>query len=229
MTTAVRRYSRGRKLVAMRDVQGAASGYYHYDHQGTTQCLTDGAGNVTDRFASDAWGVQVKRTGSNINRHWYIGNWGHHRRDQWLDCVRTRHLAVSLGRWTSRDPIPDQDWYLYAANDPALLIDPGGKKPLGPPSRSRKCFVLSVLGRKQRIGDTTALVDDLHDRLRSRGFKGYLSESEVGSAERPPYPGDTFTKNEAIKAVLSSWLSNKKLECECICFIGYSWGGRSGG
>jgi hypothetical protein len=36
----------------------------------TTQCLTDISGAVTDRFASDAWGVQVKRTGTSINRHW---------------------------------------------------------------------------------------------------------------------------------------------------------------
>ena len=62
----------------MQDVQASHVRYYHFDHQGTTQCLTDETGAVTDRFASNAWGVQVKRTGTSINRQWYIGNSGYH-------------------------------------------------------------------------------------------------------------------------------------------------------
>ncbi len=91
MSTALRTYYRGYNLVAMRDVPAATTRYYHFDHQGTTQCLTDSTGAVTDRFASDAWGNQVKRTGSSINRQWYIGNWGYYRQvDQVLDYVRAR-------------------------------------------------------------------------------------------------------------------------------------------
>lgn len=76
MSTSLRRYFRGHRLVAMQDVQANQTRYYHFDHQGTTQCLTDEAGAVTDRFASNAWGVPVKRTGTSINRQWYIaGLW----------------------------------------------------------------------------------------------------------------------------------------------------------
>ena len=56
MSTALRTYFRGRNLVSMRDQAAGKMAYYHFDHQGTTQCLTDSAGAVTDRFASDAWG-----------------------------------------------------------------------------------------------------------------------------------------------------------------------------
>jgi hypothetical protein len=59
-------------------VQAGQNRYPHYDHQGTTLCLTDSSGAVTDRFASDAWGVKVKQTGDSINRNWYIGIFGVH-------------------------------------------------------------------------------------------------------------------------------------------------------
>jgi hypothetical protein len=61
MGTALRTYFRGHTLAAVREqpVGGNASTrYYHFDTQGTTQCLTDATGAVTDRFACDAWGVQ---------------------------------------------------------------------------------------------------------------------------------------------------------------------------
>jgi hypothetical protein len=64
VSTALRTYYRGHNLAAMRDSVAATNRYYHIDHQGTTQCLTDSMGAVTDRFAADAWGVQVKRTGT---------------------------------------------------------------------------------------------------------------------------------------------------------------------
>jgi hypothetical protein len=67
LVSPLRRYSRGPTLVSMRDVQAHTTRYYHFDHEGTTQCLTDESGAVTDRFASDAWGVQVRRTGSTMN------------------------------------------------------------------------------------------------------------------------------------------------------------------
>jgi RHS repeat-associated protein len=61
---------------------------------------------VTDRFACDAWGVQVKRTGSSINRQWYIGQLGYYRQvDQALDYVRARWSRPGVARWLSPDPL----------------------------------------------------------------------------------------------------------------------------
>jgi RHS repeat-associated protein len=125
--TAVRRYYRGRNLVAVRDVAAGQNRYYHFDHQGTTQCLTDQSGAVTDRFASDAWGVQVKRTGTSINRQWYVGQLGYYRQvDQALDYVRARYLAAARARWVSRDPIVQGNFYSYVAQRPIALVDPTG-------------------------------------------------------------------------------------------------------
>src|SRR5207248_9837977 len=120
MSTPLRRYYRGHSLVAMRDVQAGQNRYLHFDHQGTTQALTDSTGAVTDRFASDAWGVQVKRTGTSINRQWYIGNLGYTRQvDQVLDYVRHRYLALARGQWTARDPVRGLSAYGYAGNQPS--------------------------------------------------------------------------------------------------------------
>jgi hypothetical protein len=103
MGTSLRSYSRGHTLVSMHDGVANATRYYHFDHQGTTQCLTNEAGVVTNRFASDAWGVEVRRTGNSINRHWYVGNWGYFR-DSSLEYVRARFYGAPLGVFVSQDP-----------------------------------------------------------------------------------------------------------------------------
>jgi hypothetical protein len=82
VTTAIRRYFRGATLSRMHDVQANQMRYYHFDHQGTTQALTDSTGTVTDRFAADAWGVQVKRTGTSINRQWCSENGSEYRHNR---------------------------------------------------------------------------------------------------------------------------------------------------
>jgi hypothetical protein len=99
MSTALRTYYRGPSLVTMRDEQAGTSSVYHFDCQGTTQALTSQAGAVTDRFASDAWGVQVKRTGTSINRHWFIGKRGFYRSPgPQVDYLGSDYLQPTLGR-----------------------------------------------------------------------------------------------------------------------------------
>lgn len=123
--TPLRRYYRGHDLTTIVDVPGATTRYFHYDHQGTTQALTDQTGAVTDRFASDAWGVQVKRSGTNINRNWYVGSLGYYRQlDRQLDYVRARHLDLPRGGWLSRDLASGQRLYGYSDSNPSKLVDP---------------------------------------------------------------------------------------------------------
>ena len=66
MSPAVRTYLRGHTLALIQDNQGNKSYIPHFDHQGTVECLTDRTtGAVTDRAASDAWWIPVKRTRQN--------------------------------------------------------------------------------------------------------------------------------------------------------------------
>src|SRR5438128_3701212 len=125
MSTALRTYFRGHNLVAVRDNVAGQTRYCHLDHQGTVQALTDSTGVVTDRFASDAWGVQVKRTGSSINRQWYIGGLGYIRQvDQALDYVRARYYPPARGRWGSVDPVRELRMYAYVHSSPVRRVDP---------------------------------------------------------------------------------------------------------
>ena len=128
MMQALRRYYRGATLAAMEEVQTGRRLNYHFDHQGTVQCLTDDTGAVTDRFASDAWGVPVKRTGTSINRQWYVGNLGYYRQvDQALDYVRARYYGSTRASFLSRDPLGDGGPpYVYACLSPVRQTDPTG-------------------------------------------------------------------------------------------------------
>ncbi len=149
MSTALRTEWRGATLAAMQDHVAGVTRTYHLDHQGTVQCLTDDNGVVTDRFSCDAWGNEFKRTGTSINRHWYIGHLGYYRQvDQALDYVRARTLSVGRGAWLSLDPVgrpptfllplnprardavgvSGEPGYGYAANQPELMVDPSGLK-----------------------------------------------------------------------------------------------------
>lgn len=126
MSISLRHYSRGYDLIAIQTATGEDR-VYHFDHQGTTQCLTDAAsGAVTDRFASDAWGVEVRRTGDSINRQWYVGNFGYYRDRSEIVYVRERFLASQLSRWLSLDPLFEN--YTYVLNTPVARIDPSGLK-----------------------------------------------------------------------------------------------------
>jgi RHS repeat-associated protein len=168
MSAPTRRYYRGATLAAMEDVSAQATRVYHFDHQGTTQVLTDPSGAVTDRFASDAWGVEVKRTGSSINRQWYIGNWGYYRqRERMLDYVRARHYQASAAHWLSRDRTRDRTHpYCYGANNPSERTDPSGWKPTSPctPSTPSSFLpptagdILCDSGLDIAIGDLTTLL-----------------------------------------------------------------------
>ena len=128
--SVTRRYYRGHNLVAMRDGLGNQSRYFHFDHQGTTQCLTDSSGAVTDRFASDAWGVQVKRVGGSLNRQWYVGNSGYYAQvDEEYLYIRARWLATRLAEWLASDPDQGEPHrYAYAHSKPTTLVDPSGAR-----------------------------------------------------------------------------------------------------
>ncbi|MBM3459368.1 MAG: hypothetical protein FJX77_12665 [Armatimonadetes bacterium] len=131
MSVALRTYYRGVNLAGMVDHVAGTSRTYHLDHQGTVQCLTDDNGVVTDRFACDAWGNELKQTGTSINRQWYVGNLGYYRQvDRALHHVGARWLEPARGGWPSRDPRSapggSEPAYHYVAGNPVRHVDPSG-------------------------------------------------------------------------------------------------------
>ena len=132
-------YTMGQGLEAMRRANGdgIASGdssFYHYNHLGTTQELTDADETVTDTYRHDAWGVPLARTGSTLNPHTYVGRERYYRMPEAiLYHLGFRDYAPRLGRFTTLDPLlalregQSRDAYLYVSNSPGFLTDPSGK------------------------------------------------------------------------------------------------------
>ena len=69
----------GGELIAR--VAGSAVHYYHFDELGSTRLLTDGGGNVTDRYTYDAYGAVLShdRYANTIDQPYqYVGRLGYY-------------------------------------------------------------------------------------------------------------------------------------------------------
>lgn len=140
--------------------------YHHYDAQGNTRLLTDGAGTVTDTFVHDAWGNEVARTGTTKTPFTWNGRWGYYR-DEETDTyqVRRRPYRPTIARFTSRDPLSQSiqlhprivrklgqvlrrglvEVFVYVGNNPTNMVDPSGL--LREPNKP-KCPFDKVVKRK---------------------------------------------------------------------------------
>jgi RHS repeat-associated protein len=112
--------------------KGTDWSYYHYDELGSTVLLTDGAGNVTDRYTYDPWGNIASHIGStNDNPYLYIGALGYytHYQDSEFGLLHLgfRFYNPKIGRFTQLDPIKDGlNWYAYCDGNPLTSVDPWG-------------------------------------------------------------------------------------------------------
>ncbi|HEY6909571.1 MAG TPA: Ig-like domain-containing protein [Myxococcales bacterium] len=126
----------GHALLVQRRRAGAsaASSFYLYDGQGNVRALTDAAGNVTDRYDYDAFGVPLRVTGTTPNDYRYGGEQVDP--DLGLTYLRARYLNNDSGRFLTRDRIDPQPRdprsvhrYVYADGDPVDMRDPSGLLP----------------------------------------------------------------------------------------------------
>jgi RHS repeat-associated protein len=108
--------------------------YYHYDGLGSTLCLTDANGNVTDQYAYTAFGEAVDTGAANptTNPFRYVGREGYYFDADSADYyVRARTYRPALARWLSEDPIAydshDKSPYEYVASRPTFATDPTGE------------------------------------------------------------------------------------------------------
>lgn len=151
------------------------SSYYHFDHQGTTQCLSNSSGGITDRFTADAWGVQVKRAGGSFNRQWYIGNWGYYgTRHHNQSYVRFRHLDYSSANWLSRDILADTvAKYTYSDNTPSRLYDPSGLYPF---VDFASCADMPTKSAAQVQGSVRNMCNAISSSKRSNGLYNSIAQ-----------------------------------------------------
>jgi YD repeat-containing protein len=76
--------------------------YFHRDHLGSLEAVTDGTAAVTARYAFDAWGRRQLVQGSDVTRVRFTG----HEIGSDLNLLYTmyRSFDSDLGRWISEDP-----------------------------------------------------------------------------------------------------------------------------
>ena len=105
--------------------------YYLYDGLGSTRSLSNAAGSLTDSYHYDAFGIELARTGATENDYLYTGEQFDASLSQYY--LRARYYNQGIGRFTqmdtfagvANDPVTLHK-YLYAGNDPVLMVDPSG-------------------------------------------------------------------------------------------------------
>jgi RHS repeat-associated protein len=109
--------------------------FYHFDALGSTRILTDGIGNVTDKYAYDAWGKVLthdRYTNSVEQPYQYVGRLGYYTHCQ--DCefallqLGVRYYDPEKGRFTQRDLMPSAavSDYSYVDDSPTMATDENG-------------------------------------------------------------------------------------------------------
>lgn len=97
--------------------------------------MTDTDGNVTDRYAYDAWGKVISHTGTTEQPYHYVGQLGYytHYQDPELKLLQlgVRFYDSELGRFSQRDPIRSVRFadYAYAIDLPTMHVDASGLAP----------------------------------------------------------------------------------------------------
>jgi len=117
----------GRGLMAM--TRNNSSYWYGFEAIGTTRQLMDGQGQVLDAYAFDAWGNELTSPQSQVpNPFKYVGKHGYYLdTESALMLLGVRYYGNKTGRFVSLDPFKDeQNWYLYAKNNPIVYFDPSG-------------------------------------------------------------------------------------------------------
>ncbi len=107
----------GNSLVASQDSEGVK--YYHQDRLWSNRVITDSSGNKDSEFLSLPFGqvviegIDYSFTGKELDSSglYYFG---------------ARYYDSNLGRFSSRDPVPNELPYAYVGNNPMNFIDPDG-------------------------------------------------------------------------------------------------------
>jgi RHS repeat-associated protein len=128
--------------------------YYHFDGLGSTVLVTNGSGTVSDSFTYGAWGDVLNSPANNRKPYQFVGQLGYyaHPSTQGAALSDLLQLGVrsydpAVGRFTQIDllPVPGNNDYSYAWNEPTLFVDPTGLwktpgKGGGGPGPCMRCF-----------------------------------------------------------------------------------------
>ena len=179
-------YVYGEELISKILPDGTAS-YYHYDSRGSTIALTNISQNVTDAYAYDSFGNVANSSGSTENPFKYLGSHGVMDEGNGLNYIRERYYYPELGRFVTKDPLMGNDGdtqslnrYVYALNNPIILIDIDGLK--------------SKKAKKQKTKNKKSS-DKKNDHLVNKKSKN--KQKQTGN-DQPQYEFDPFWSTQKV-------------------------------
>ena len=115
------RYVYGAGLVA--SVKDSSINYYHSDRIQSNRLVTDPSGSVEKEFKSLPFGQKVSNSGVK-----YAFATGKELDESDLYYFGARYYDSDLGRFTSVDPVKENEPYSYVRNNPLYYVDPDGKE-----------------------------------------------------------------------------------------------------
>jgi len=126
--TITRYYVHGAGLLAA--ITPADAVYcYHFDATGNTVAITDGSENVVNSYDYSPFGMILSETEAFAQPFKYVGKLGVMAEGDFY-YMRARYYDPLVGRFISEDPMGfdggDVNLYVYAGNNPVLLVDPWG-------------------------------------------------------------------------------------------------------
>lgn len=107
------------------------SSYYHSDHLGSSNVITDGSGNRIANYEYQPYGKTSKQTGTDITNHKFTGK--ELDDSTGLYYYGARYYDPEIGRFITADTIvqhpndpQDLNRYAYCRNNPIKYVDPTG-------------------------------------------------------------------------------------------------------
>ncbi len=116
-------------LLARSDMAAASVAYYHFDGNGNVTCLLNANGLILARYAYDAFGNILAKTGPLSDANLYRFSSKESSANSGILYYGFRFYDPNLQRWLNRDPIEEfggLNLYQFAGNNPTCWVDPFG-------------------------------------------------------------------------------------------------------
>ena len=145
-------------------IGGTDAGNYYYtrDHLNSVREVADATGSLQGQYDYDAWGNPVVVKGKMQVDFGYTGHYFH--QPSGVNLAMYRAYSPTLGRWTSRDPLPNAEMrqgvnvYWYVANNPVSKRDPTGLATVPPGDGDGGC------GTRGKYDNWYKKINDIFDK-----------------------------------------------------------------
>jgi len=178
---------------------GGANYFFTHDHLGSVREMTNSAGSLAARYDYDPFGRRTLVSGTDRADLSFTGFY--YDQASGLDLTLTRAYDANLGRWLSRDTLPDAELsqgpnlYSYVGNNPISRVDPDG---------------MGIVDCNQALAELAAATGRLAARLADVALDSQGTGLDLGHRK-----AIQEAMNQVQKAL-------NKVNAHCGCAVGYA-------